>query len=112
MRKSLKQPTPIDLITAIRNSFPGAELVYTRGACFEFYKILKASFPQAVPYYDEVEGHVYTEIDGKFYDIKGRAYLQADKLSCMLHDQRLMRSAHRWMPSSNFRVVRLMDDDI
>lgn len=84
-------------------------MVYTRGACWEFHKILKAAFPDAEPFYDEAEGHVYTKIDGKFYDIKGRAHLTEDKLTPMLKSRRLMRTAHRWMKNSNFRVVRLLD---
>lgn len=100
---------PLPLITAIRNSFPGSTTVYTRGACWEFYLILKATFPDAQPYYDHRDGHVYTKIDGGFYDINGRLKKPLD-LQPMLEDARLMRQVHRWMPRANFRVVRLMDD--
>lgn len=100
---------PLPLITAIRNSFPGASTVYTRGACWEFHRILKAAFPDAEPYYDHKDGHVYTEIGGQFYDINGRLKKPLD-LYPMLKDTRLMRKVHRWMPSANFRVVRLIDD--
>jgi len=105
--------SPETLITAIRNSFPGAVTVYTRGACFEFYKILKAAFPDAEPWYCELDGHVYTRLGDRYYDINGRAYLrpsQEEQLIPMLHDRRVMRTAHRWMPGANFRVVRLLDD--
>lgn len=45
--------------------------IFTRGGCYQFYKLLKIYFPNAVCWYDMVEGHCYTEIDNKFYDIRG-----------------------------------------
>lgn len=66
-------------------------------------------FPDAEPYYDHSEGHVYTKIDDDFYDINGRLKKRLD-LMPMLVDKRLMRDVHRWMPRSNFRVVRLLDE--
>lgn len=59
------------LINAIRRSNPDSEYVYTRGLCFEFFLILRSMFPEANAYYSQEEGHVWTEIDGKFYDIYG-----------------------------------------
>ena len=43
--------------------------IYTDGACFELYRILKTIFPHAEAYYDG--SHVYTKIGNKFYDING-----------------------------------------
>ncbi len=60
---------PLQFITAIRESFFGAELIYTRGSCYQFYKILKVVFPNAVAYYDS--NHVITRICNKYYDITG-----------------------------------------
>lgn len=97
-----------NLITAIRNSFPGATTVYTKGACFEFYKILKSVFPDAEPYYDHHEGHVYTKIDNKYYDIDGRLFDVPD-MEYMLKSKHLMKQVHRWVDRANFRVVRLLD---
>jgi hypothetical protein len=82
-----------------------------RGGCFEFYKILKAAFPQAEPYYDEVDGHVYTLIDGKFYDIRGRRYLKDDETSPMMENTRLMKDAHRWIGRTKFRLARMITDE-
>jgi len=59
----------IEFIKIIRESFVGAETVYTKGSCYQFYRILKQVFPQAVAYYDV--SHVITDIDGRFYDITG-----------------------------------------
>jgi hypothetical protein len=45
--------------------------VYTNGSCYQFYLILKFVYPQANAYYNS--DHVITEIDGRYYDIKGDA---------------------------------------
>lgn len=98
-------------IATIRNSFTGSTVVYTRGACFEFFKILKQVFPQAFPFYDHREGHVYTLIDGVFYDINGKKFFsKGTEPVPMDQDRHLIANAHRWMPHSNFRVVRLLED--
>lgn len=39
--------------------------------CYYFAMMLKARFPQAVLYYDVIDCHFLSEIDGKFYDWKG-----------------------------------------
>ena len=56
-------------IARIRDSFIGAQHVYTEGSCYHFYLILKEVFPDAEAYYDG--SHVLTKINGKFYDITG-----------------------------------------
>ena len=43
------------------------------GNCYQFYKILKSVFKDAEAYYDS--NHVWTKIDGKFYDIRGEKFL-------------------------------------
>lgn len=59
----------IGFITLIRESFVGAETVYTTGSCYQLYRILKFVFPQANAYYNS--DHVITEINGRYYDITG-----------------------------------------
>lgn len=73
--------TVLGFIKTIRNSFIGADKVYTNGSCYQFYKILKYVFPQANAYYDS--DHVITEIDGKFYDITG----EVEKTNHLLMDE-------------------------
>lgn len=69
--------TPSSLIKSIRESFEGSDIVYTEGACWQFHKILKTAFPEATPWYDRVDGHIYTEIDEMLYDIQGcHGYLE------------------------------------
>lgn len=64
-------PEPEEFLAALRASFGGAEAVYTEGSCWQLFKILKLLYPQANPYYDAIEGHVYAEIYGYLYDIRG-----------------------------------------
>ena len=58
----------INIIRAIRESFGSSIAVYTQGNCYQFYEILKSIFPDAEAYESP---HVFTKIDGRFYDIRG-----------------------------------------
>ena len=60
----------LNFITTIRASFGGSIAIYTHGNCYQFYEILKQVFPEAEPY--DVGGHVWTKIDGKYYDIRDK----------------------------------------
>lgn len=91
-----------NLIAKIRESFPEAGIVYTRGGCYGLYEILRVVFPEADAYYDPIEGHVYTKIGNFFYDITGRVPIKLDKLVRMRDDPRLMRKVHRWTPTYQF----------
>ena len=64
-----KEKSILNIIEAIRNSFCGAETVFTKGSCYYFYEILKSIFIEAEAYY--IDSHVVTKIDGVFYDING-----------------------------------------
>lgn len=59
----------LKFISTIRNSFIGADYVYTNGSCFQFYRILKCVFPQAIAYYNG--DHIVSMIDGRMYDVNG-----------------------------------------
>lgn len=63
--------SPLDLINTVRNSFIGSEDVYTKGSCYQLHLILKTVFPQAKQWVLDSPLHIFTEIDGKFYDIYG-----------------------------------------
>ena len=61
----------LTFLTGLRESFYGADVVYTKGSCYELFKILSALFPTADAYY--YDKHIYTKIDNVFYDINGIA---------------------------------------
>lgn len=63
--------SPVEFIRSLRESFNGSEIVYTQGSCYQLYLILKGLYPEAEAYYDDIEGHVYTKIGDKLYDIYG-----------------------------------------
>lgn len=57
------------LIKLIRDSFVGAEMVYTKGSCIKFAMILLHQFPNGKILYDQ--GHAIFELHGICYDITG-----------------------------------------
>lgn len=71
MRKAEKKITPETFIASIRNSFIGAEQVYMNGSCIMFYKVLKAVFADALPYWSAVDKHMITKIGHRYFDITG-----------------------------------------
>jgi len=58
----------------LKYSYHKNELIYTEGSCFRLYKMLKALFPKAKPFYSHLDGHWITEIDGQYWDINGKIY--------------------------------------
>ena len=61
----------LKIIELIRDSFEGADYVYTHGSCTKLAMILKYIFPEGEIYTDL--NHSVFEYDGKFYDINGFA---------------------------------------
>jgi len=61
---------PENIIQAIRESFGASITIYTSGNCYQLYEILKTVFPRAKAY--ESGGHIYTKIEDRFYDIRGK----------------------------------------
>ena len=53
----------------MRESFIGAEGVYTRGSCYRFAEILMFTFPGGEIYTDQ--DHAIYNYQGQFYDITG-----------------------------------------
>jgi hypothetical protein len=82
-------------IGELREYVPDAPLRFTSGACFGLYRLIRAFRPDARPWYDPIAGHVYTEVDGRFYDIEGRRPLPAVAVPLSEHKPRLAR-AWRW----------------
>lgn len=96
------KPNPAMICGALRRSFKDAEFVYKNGACFELFLILRTIFPKAEPWWDG--GHVWTKIDGAFYDIDGRLAGATDHLKPMFGDRRLLWSACSWSRKATWRV--------
>ena len=81
-------------VDLLRNAHPDNEEMYMRGQCYNFSLILRELNPGARIYYSAMEGHVYTEIDGYFYDIRGKHLTVPDDLELL--DHRRGDKPHRW----------------
>ena len=72
------QTDPVAVIEAFRSVVPIDSLsYYTNGGCYDFYRLLKAIYPQAEAWSDC--NHVITKIDTNYYDITG-------KVECQRHE--------------------------
>jgi len=96
-------PDPQEVCGTIRVSFQDAGFVYTNGSCFAFYQILKTIFPQARAWSNL--DHVWTEIDGKWYDIHGIRKEGSKGISPMDEDTALFSRAFQWKHRSSWRVT-------
>ena len=87
----------LKLITAIRDSHPDMVRLYSEGQCYNFALIIRSIRPEAVIHYSHVEGHVYTEVNGRLYDIRGVKSLPAEKYPDIpILDHRCPHRPHRW----------------
>jgi hypothetical protein len=69
---------PEVFIKTVRQSFIGAEQVYTQGSCVMFYLILKTIYPNAKPYWSSKAKHMITKIGSSYYDITGQVKCTRD----------------------------------
>lgn len=89
---SMKKCTPLNLISSI---YDAQEKPEDRPLnCFGVYRILKSVFPDAEPFYDG--SHVYTKINGVYYDIDGIQRPNISEIYPMLNEITIMKKVHRW----------------
>ena len=81
-------------LAELRGSHPDMVRLYTEGRCYHLWLIMRVTWPQARCFYSPVEGHVYVEIDGALYDIRGRHLRRPDPLDLL--DHRSGHAPHRW----------------
>jgi len=77
----------LNFITTIRESFGSSISIYTMGNCYQFYEILKVVFTNSEPYFDG--NHVWTKIDGNFYDIRGKLEIVHKSLRPLIDTERI-----------------------
>ncbi len=85
------------LIRKIRDIFPpqvDSVWIGQNGKCYQVALLLKHIFPQAQICYSRIQGHVYTLIDGNYYDIEGIHFKVPEDI-CPL-DHREGHKPHRW----------------
>lgn len=84
-------------ITAIREAHPDNQKLYMEGQCYNFALIIRTIRPEAVIHYSHLEGHVYTEVNGRLYDIRGALPLPAERYTNIpVLDHRCGDKPHRW----------------
>lgn len=89
--------TPNDLLTAMRKNIKQADVMFTQGKCYQLYLMLSDLYPQAVAWYEPVDGHVFTEIDGKYYDINGEYESLPERSHLFAEEERAsLRNALEW----------------
>jgi hypothetical protein len=97
-----KRSYPVDkellgLITAIRVSHHDMARLYSQGQCYNFALIIKSVRPKAVIHYAYAEGHVYTEVGGRLYDINGVKPKPAHEYPAIPYlEHRRGDKPHRW----------------
>lgn len=78
----------------LRDSHEHMVGVFTSGSCYHLYLVLRVFWPDAEPHY--IDGHVYTEIGGRHYDITGRVRLTAAQLGKAEPDFQRIRKPLHW----------------
>jgi len=68
----------LQTIALIRDSFDGAETVYTQGSCVKLAMILKHIYPEGKILYDL--SHAIFEYNGNVFDIHGYAALNINHI--------------------------------
>lgn len=92
----LKPDPVLAFLSELRYSVPDAEKVFRYGNCFKLWRLLRTVWPEAVAYYDGVEGHVYVRIGENYYDIRGKRLRGEAGLYRLLDEPRIFRQAFRW----------------
>ena len=59
-------------LAELREYVPDALDRFRCGSCFGVFRLIKAFCPEAEAWYSPEEGHVFTKVGGKFYEIGGR----------------------------------------
>src|SRR5574340_268857 len=93
-------------LNELREHVPDATLLFTSGGCYGLYLMIRAFYPTARPWYDPVAGHVYSEVNGTFYDIRGRVRLPVGSVPLSTHKPKMAR-AWRWrFATAGQRLIR------
>lgn len=93
------------VIAAIRSAHPDMERLFMEGRCYAHHLILRAVRPAAEAWYSPGEGHVYTRLDSRFYDIRGARLAPPADIAPLCH--RMGDRPHRWGLRDIRRFVEL-----
>lgn len=82
-----RSETQLLLFLSELRDVPEMEELFLHGNCYRLWKIVRTIWPDARPMHDPIDGHVYIELWGKIYDIRGRN-LRPPKLEPLDHTRR------------------------
>lgn len=80
-------------LAAFRSGWPDMIALFTEGQCLTLYMMLREFEPSAEAWYSMAEGHVYTKIRDRFYDIRGRHLTVPPDIGPLAEG---WHGAHRW----------------
>ncbi len=78
----------------LRNGWPDMERLFTQGQCYTLARMIQVLLPNTKILYSQSEGHVYFELDGKVFDIRGQHV--APPVDLQFLDHRRGDRPHRW----------------
>lgn len=108
----MKKADPIlAFVNALRNCHASFVRMFTDGYCFELFKLIRTIAPDAQPWYDPIEGHVYTKVGEHWYDIHGKHKRLPDRSYCLYEEPNILKDTHRWPERSGW-IVERKDDAI
>ena len=81
-------------LSALRDTHPDMVDVFTKGRCYSLFELMRTVWPQARAHYSAIECHVYVDIDGSIFDIRGRHFKPPADLDLL--DHRRGDKPHRW----------------
>lgn len=96
--------TVLQFLRELRDSDSRMQKIFLEGSCFRLYCILKTIYPNAEPYYSQVDGHWVTKIDGSFYDINGKLseeYINHKKYE---HETKTVILASAYIPTASNQI--------
>jgi hypothetical protein len=91
------------VLSRLRGAHPDMETIFMHGSCFELYGVMRAIWPDSEPWYQPIEGHVYTKVGSHLYDIRGKHR----RTTVGMFDLRKPFSSdmpHRWSKRTHYRI--------
>ena len=84
----------VRMLDTLRTSHPDIEALYLYGQCYNLFRLIRVWRPDAEPWYDQMEGHIYTRVGAYWYDIRGVHYRLNSSASVCDHQRG--DKPHRW----------------
>ena len=100
-----------EVITSIRESHPDIEILYLEGRCPQFALILTEIFKSKYEteiYYVPSQGHIYTRIENRYFDIRGRHFTLPEDASPISKEPKQYGRMDRWANSDHRRLLALV----